>query len=247
MNTTQIRIQIFFAILVWCAGGITSARAQSFWNDLTISVEFAAAHHDKRTSSRKEKPPSIFNIPSDSEERWAPWQYGISLNKKVLEWKDIRLDIGLGYSLEHLTYLRPVDHCFHLSGDFCFDISISCDNYKRHLGQIPIRASFPIVGDLKVELLVLPLFDIYKKAWRPSGDLIGEKMTIDFYSLEINPGIQYQINRIGLAVNYRLYQVKKIDRVIFSSSSEKIEHYNPLKFWFSVGYRLGMQNNEHSN
>ena len=235
MNTTQTRIQIFFAILVWCAGWITPIHAQSFWNDLTISVELAATHHDKRTSSRKEKPPSIFDIPSDSEERWAPWQYGISVNKKVLEWKDIRLDVGLGYIFEHQTYYRSFNHCF-FTGYPCVSILLHMDNYKIHLAQFPVRAMFPIVGDLKVELSVLPLFDIYKKA-KTSGDL--EKKTIDFYSLEINPGIQYQINRIGLAVNYRLYQVKKIDRVIFSSSSEKIEHYNPLKFCFSVGYRLG--------
>ena len=232
MNTTKTRIQIIFAILVWCAGWITPIHAQSFWDDLTISVDFAATHHDDRRPNR---------LPSLSEnrgERWAPWQYGISVNKKVLEWKNIRLDAGLGYIFEHQTYSRSFNHC-HFTGYPCHEILMHTDNYKIHLAQFPVRATFPITGDLKAALSVLPLFDIYKKAWRTSGDLLGEKKTIDFYSLEINPGIRYQINRIGLSINYRLYQIKKIDPVLFGPTTEKIEHYNPLKFWFSVGYRLG--------
>jgi len=100
-------------------------------------------------------------------------------------------------------------------------------------------ASFPLVDNLRAALSILPLFSIYKKVkyfW--GGNIIGDKKTFDFYSLEINPGLRYQSDRIRLGMNYRLYQIKKVDKVIFSSS-EKLEDYNPLKFWFSVGYRLG--------
>jgi len=123
MNTTQTRIQIFFAILVWCAGGLTSVRAQSFWNDLTISVEFAAAQHDKRFVSEK--------LLKQHPEKWGTWQYGISLYKPILDWNNIRLEAGLGYGLEHITFLRRFDHCFHLPGDICTDILVPpADNYK---------------------------------------------------------------------------------------------------------------------
>jgi hypothetical protein len=237
MNTTQTRIQIFFAILVWCAGGLTSVRAQSFWNDLTISVELAAAQHDIRNSKRKIIH-SIAESPWDTQGRWGTWQYGISVRKHILDWRNISLEAGLGYSLEHLTYLRQINYCFFY-GDACPYIGAHSDNYKVHLAEIPVTVTYPVVGNLKAELSVLPLFDIYKTVRSPLGKLIGEKKTIDFYSLEINPGIRYQKDRIVLSMNYRLYQVKKIDRVIFNESKEKLEDYNPLKFWFSVGYRLG--------
>ena len=237
MNVKNIR-KFIHASLIWLTFSLVPIQSQSFWNDLTISVEFAASHHDKRTPSRKEKSPSIFDIPSDSEKRWSPWQFGVSVRKDILDWRNISLEAGLGYSLEHLTYLRQINYCFFY-GDACPYIGAHSDNYKVHLAEIPVTVTYPVVGNLKAELSVLPLFDIYKTVRSPSGKLIGEKKTIDFYSLEINPGIRYQKDRIVLSMNYRLYQVKKIDRVIFNESKEKLEDYNPLKFWFSVGYRLG--------
>ena len=238
MNTTQTRIQIFFAILVWCAGGLTSVRAQSFWNDLTISVEFAAAQHDKRFVSEK--------LLNQHPEKWGTWQYGISLYKPILDWNYIRLEAGLGYGIEHLTYFRRVDHCF--GSPICFDDLVHNDNYKIHLAQTPVKASVRLTRNLEAEMTLLSQFDFYK-------ELIGKrgsrgKTTIDFYSIEVNPGLSYQFDRILIQMNYRLYQVKKIDQTIFSSRlldegklrsflNEKFEDYNPLKFWFSVGYRLG--------
>ena len=238
MNTTQTRIQIILPLLIWCTGWITPIHAQSFWNNLNISVDFAAAHHDRRTPERKENPPSRFAISQGLEGIWSPWQFGISVRKPILNWNNISLEAGLGYAREFQNYSRLVNLCFFSSP--CPGISRYSDNYKIHLVQVPILGSFRLLGQaLKAELSFLPLFDIYKKVRSSSGTVIGEKATFDFYSLEVNPGLRYQGNRIGIGINYRIYQVKKIDWVIFPGSREKFEDYNPLKFWFSVGYRLG--------
>ena len=233
MKIYHTRILIFIPILVLLGDDVTSTHAQSFWNDLSISVEFAAAQHDGRT------PSTSIRLSGDSEDRWGTYQYGISIRKHVLDWKSIGFEVGLGYSLEHLTYLRPFDHCFHLPGDICTEVGVYTNDYKIHTAQLPIETTFQLSTNTYAVLSILPLFDIYKKVKTPSGNIRGEKMNLDFYSLEVNPGIAFQWDRIGIGLFYRLYQIKKVDRVIFFSSNDKLEDYNPLKFWFSVGYRVG--------
>jgi hypothetical protein len=67
----------------------------------------------------------------------------------------------------------------------------------------------------------------------------------DFYSLEVNPGLSYDIGRFEFGLKYRAFQVKKIDKILFSyrtlhdpRTDQVFETYNPFKLWFSVGYKL---------
>jgi len=234
MNIKKIQYRIIQVFIMWLPFNTVFIYTQSFWKDLTISVDFAAAHHDDRTSSRGPR------LSEDTDDRWGTWQYGISIYKQVLDWNNIQLEAGLGYSLEHLTYLRSVNHCFLRQSVFCPAINILNRNYEIHLARIPVIATFRLTNKLKTEILFLPLIDLYRKLKYDSGETLGEKKTIDFYSFEVNPGIKYQWNRINIGLHYRIYQIKKIDPIIFFPSGDnEFEDYNPLKFWFSVGYRLG--------
>ena len=69
----------------------------------------------------------------------------------------------------------------------------------------------------------------------------------DFYSVEVNPGLSFELGRFELDLNYRVLQFKKIDKILFNHllydfgnprATQVFETYNPFKLWFSVGYKL---------
>lgn len=219
-----------------------SAKGQSFLDDLTISVEFAAAHHDKRLVFGRQR------LLQEQPEQWGTWQYGISLDKKIVEWNAFSVRGGLGYSLEYMTFIRLVDHCLLLKpGESCDDVLIySRDGYKVSLLQIPVDLSLELIENWRIGVDIRSFVDIHK-----SLPNIAEKRTFDFYSMEVNPGMSYEWRGFSLGLNYRIWQIKKIDRVLFSRNTissqyrpnsllgKEYDHYNPVKWWFSLGYRFG--------
>lgn len=218
-----------------------SAKCQSFLDDLTISVEFAAAHHDKRVFFGRQ------HLLLEQPEQWGTWQYGISVDKKIVDWGAFSVRGGLGYSLEHMTFIRLVDHCLLLKpGESCDDVLIySRNGYKVSLLQIPVNLSVGFIENWRLGVDLRSFVDICK-----SLPNIAKKRTLDFYSMEVNPGMSYEWEGFRLGLNYRIWQIKKIDRVLFSRNTispryrpnslleKEYDHYNPVKWWFSVGYRF---------
>ncbi|WP_236977914.1 hypothetical protein [Membranihabitans maritimus] len=231
------------SIVVFMILSMTS-EGQSFWDDVSISAQFAAAHHDKRVYFAEER------LLREQPEKWGTWQYGLRVEKRWLEIGHFSISQGLGYALEHQTFERLVDHCFNLQGESCTYVLKYSSNYKIHQIQMPIALTYQVFSGLEINLSVFPFFALKKQMefkWAESN----EKMYLNFYSLEINPGLDYEWNRFRVGVNYRLWQLKRIDRVLFSKHTiptagdgnpiltEEYEDYNPVKLWFSVGYRLG--------
>ena len=70
------------------------------------------------------------------------------------------------------------------------------------------------------------------------------KLGFNFYSLEINPGILFRVKRLNLGIQYRITQIKRIDKILFNNliqdprTDQKFELFNPFKLWFSIGYQL---------
>ncbi|WP_236977918.1 hypothetical protein [Membranihabitans maritimus] len=238
------------SIMVFMMLSLTSD-GQSFWDDVTISAQFAAAHHDKRligwSQSYRER------IERQNPETWGTWQYGISANKKIYQRGSFTTEIGLGYSLEHMTMIKEVDFCqYQSAAGICHSIAYYTDDYKIHMVQVPVLFSTEVFTNLFVNVYVLPFID-WSKDVRFDGRSGINKTGLNFYSLEVNPGLNYEWNQFRLGLNYRIWQVKKIDRILYSKATvhtnsfedriitKNYEAYNPFKLWFSLGYRLGSE------
>ncbi|WP_236977920.1 hypothetical protein [Membranihabitans maritimus] len=235
------------SIMVFMMLSLTSD-GQSFWDDVTISAQFAAAHHDKRLIGWSQSYRERSN--RQNPEVWGTWQYGLSASAEVLDWKGGSAEIGVGYSHEQMTFRRRIDHCYPDPKGFCTKVPVRSDNYQVHMVQLPINFQAELFSGFKAQLSLLPLFD-WRKVGKDGGVVVLEDTDFNFYSLEINPGLEYEWNRFRVGVNYRLWQFKKIDRVVFSDRTipaagdgdpiltEEYEDYNPVKLWFSLGYLLG--------
>lgn len=219
-----------------------TSEGQSFWDDVTISAQFAAAHHDKRVFHAEER------LLKEQPEKWGTWQYGIVINKRIVSVGNIlEANIGLGYSFEHLTFKRLIDHCFYKPGKSCTKILVYSDDYWVQQVLLPINIAVEPIRNWQINLDIRPSFATHKSF---SGRNI-RKWMFDFYSLEISPGLRYEYEHFIFGVNYRLWQWKKIDRVLFTQRTIRAadwsdpiltntyEHYNPVKLWFSLGYQLG--------
>lgn len=183
-----------------------TAEGQSFWDDVTISAQYAAAHHDKRVFFSKER------LLREQPEKWGTWQYGVSIQKQVFGAKTFLGKLGIGYSQEHFTFEKLVNHCFFNTDGSCPDILAFSDDYRIHLLSLPLSMSFIVISGLSFDLNILPQFDVYKELNNKKG--IGG---FHFYSVEINPGINYEWRKFQVGFYYRIWQLKKIDRVYYSN------------------------------
>lgn len=132
-----------------------AAEGQSFWDDVTIHSQCAAAHHDKRVFFSKER------LLREQPEKWGTWQYSVSIQKQVFGAKDFSGKLGIVYSQEHFTFEKLVNHCFFNTDGSCPDILAFSDDYRIHLLSIPVSMSFNVISGLSFELNVLPQFDVH--------------------------------------------------------------------------------------
>lgn len=236
---------IILAFILTC-----TSQAQSFWDDVTISAQLAVAHHDKRLIGYSET--FIQEYQNRTPETWGTWQYGVDINKRIFHIGSVfEVGTGLGYSFEHLTFYRPIDHCYYKPGEPCHEIFVNSDDYWIQQVAIPVNILFAPVGNLGINLGVRSSFSTHK-----AFSANYSSWMFEFYTLEINPGLNYQLGKYSISLNYRLWQWKKIDRALFSLVTipatynpdpiliDTYEQNNLVKLWFSVGYQLG--NPDHS-
>lgn len=72
--------------------------SQSFWDDVTISSEFAAAHHDKRMPGRSDSYKETFY--QRYPETWAPGNMEYSLIRKSYNYLKLLLNLELDILLK---------------------------------------------------------------------------------------------------------------------------------------------------
>jgi hypothetical protein len=206
----------------------------------TLSIDFGIQAHDKRLFGFPPFPSA--RLLEEQPETFGTFQAGISTVRKILQKGRFEIFAGGGLSSELSTFKRPFDLDF--GKEFKRDILIMTNRYYQNLLQFPIKSKFRIGEKFNFSLDVLPQFNFLTIADN-TKDISYSWWMFDFYSLEVNPGLSYDIGRFEFGLKYRAFQVKKIDKILFSYSTisdprtdQVFETYNPFKLWFSVGYKL---------
>jgi len=205
----------------------------------TTSFSFGLQAHDKRLFDFPPKEDLLARQP----EAFGTYQLSLGVHRVFQPERKISFTTGVGFSTEVATFLRPFDHNY-FTGRGTYDLN-STKKYSKHLVQIPIAARYKMGRRLGFQVEALPQIGMWTMAKQNGTTITHSKFDPCFYSAEFNLGLNYSISRrIYLGLSYRIFQIKKIDKVLFNyilrdpRKDEKFETYNPFKLWFTIGYRM---------
>jgi len=174
--------------------------------------------------------------------------HSISISRKWFSNGHFEAYAGVGYARKTNRFFRPYDHCFAFEpgpGRYCPSVFSYVDKYQIDLVQLPVMAKFFVLDRVAFNTSIITEYSFRKTA---NGDSASK---LEFYTLEVNPGISYETDRLFVGLSSRIFQLKKIDRVLFPSFIygplmeepypeflETYETYNPFKLSLMVGYKL---------
>ncbi|MFQ5447625.1 MAG: hypothetical protein ACE5FF_11900, partial [Saprospiraceae bacterium] len=204
-----------------------------------LAIDFGIQAHDKRLFGSPLKGLFLEQHP----ETYGTYQFGISAVRKILHNERFEIFAGGGLSSELSTFTRPFDNYFRKKGLVTREMRYT-NRYYQNLLQLPIMPSFRVGDRFALSLELLPQFSFLTIADNTTKVPTYSWWRFDFYSLEVNPGLSFDIGRVEFGMKYRAFQVKKIDKILFNRiindprTDQVFETYNPFKLWFSVGYKL---------
>jgi len=219
---------------------IPSIGQDSLKTKWVLSLDFGLQAHDKRLFT-------FSSLLAMQPETFGTYQLKISIARKIFDKERLEIFAGIGLSSELSTFLRPFDHRYRK--EFGTDILTFTDRYYQYLMQFPIKSKYRLSRRFGFSLDILPQLNFLTVA-----NLIGSRRRyswwrFSFYSVEVNPGIEYSTSRFDFGLKGRIFQIKKIDRILFNETinsfgdpdprnDKTFETFNPFKLWFSVGYKF---------
>ncbi len=152
-----------------------------------------------------------------------------------------KLNLGFGISSQLDTWRRTFNHGFKKEGPIPY-INYVTDRYYKGLIQAPVIGSISIYKNLHFTTEILPQISALTLASNAAYTLpqvIESWLRLDFHSIELNPGISLNLKRFDFRVIARVFQIKKVDKIIDQRRDAPIfESYNPLKIGFHIAYRV---------
>ena len=172
--------------------------------------------------------------------------HSLSISRKVFSANSFEAYAGIGYAKKINRFSRPYDHCFtNEPGGGCYNFLVYLEDYRIDIVQLPLQAKIFLLDKWTINLNIIPEF-----SFRKTANGVGD-VKFDFYTIECNPGISYESKRFSFGVSSRVFQFKRIDRVLFPSFVygplmkepypeflETYETYNPFKLSLMIGYKL---------
>jgi len=200
---------------------------------------FGLQAHDKRLFDFPPKEAALARQP----ETFGTYQFSLGIHRVFQPDRKISFTTGIGFSTEVATFSRPFEH-YYFTGRGTYELTWA-NRYSKHLVQFPIAARYKMGRRLGFQVEAVPQIGMWTVAKQNGTAIRLSKFDPGFYSAEFNLGLNYSISRrIYLGLSYRIFQIKKIDKVLFNyilrdpRKDEKFETYNPFKLWFTIGYRM---------
>ena len=185
-------------------------------------------------------------------ENWGTHWYGLTIHRNILESKDFKLKVGLGYLTEYRTFRRPFNGCLFFGYDknFCPDVLWFTNGYKIKMVNIPIDYSYHLFAGLNVNIAFEGNFSFYKNPMSQNLSFKEGYFQFNGYSFTAFPGISYDAIRFRVKLDYRAFQYRKIDQMIWHyayfrnttpnpAETSTYETYNPAHFRLTLSYEFG--------
>ncbi len=243
MKKTTWLATIFLAFIDY-----STLKAQTILNNSSLTVGFAVQPQDRR----------LFSFPAqaliDNEESRLDFEYSILLNKQLHFNKKFGITPGIGYSLSHMTFLRPFDHPYFT------DIPTLelryIKNYLTHNLNINIAGRFtiseksgrtfylfaPLMAKIAVKKHVEDIFE---------GSINNKKFNKWLFQfnnseLYLGMGLKYEKMDIGLAfraINFQRKDPVIFNEILFNTANppfleKKYEFKNLTKVMVTLSYYL---------
>ncbi|MCW5923310.1 MAG: hypothetical protein KIS77_13280 [Saprospiraceae bacterium] len=238
-----MRSGTYVLIIFICA--ISSSYSQNIFKNLEISLGFAIKEQDRR----------LFEFPGEFEVLYyedtnLDFDYLVNMSKIFFPKKKFNLLSGISYSLFQTKFSRPFDHNY-FSGLRTYELRY-IDNYLQHSIILNIDPRIDLVIQknsvyyVNFNSFVKLLFN--KNIKDRSGNWHYNKWLFETNAFESNIGMGYRYKKIGINLAYRIFNIQKIDRVIFNQTlfkdknppflEKEYEIRNDNKFWLIISYQI---------
>lgn len=215
-----------------CCICFLNLRAQSFFDNVHISVGFAAQAQDRRSLNLDGR-----TFTPQGEDSRVDVEYNAVLHKPVLTFQRLDLTVGLGYAHWRSTFSRPFNFGEILRLTFGGYQGQYVGNYNLHKIVLPVTTRFYMDRKkiFNVQISTLPSIALHRRVTEHSiNNNTYIRWEFSPYSLEINPGIGMKVGKnFEVNLNYRAYNLVELDRIIFDDMTRNIDTYNPVKLWLS--------------
>lgn len=169
------------------------------------------------------------------------------ISKSLFRGKEDAIYLGLGYSRETIRFSRPFDILYFYDTEFP-ELNY-LGKYNINMVNIPLIYYKNISSKWYVNLSLETSFSYCKSMERNGGLLFPPKHLTEFYALELTPGIGRHFKKWDIGFQWRIFQIKQVDKAIFSKNifsnqdvpllDKPFDIYNPLHIALSLGYSFG--------
>ena len=186
--------------------------SQGFLNNYELSFGYSMQKQDRR----------LFDFPNGDkiimmEKSIYDTQFEISINKEFFAWRKFSSSYGLGYSINSSQFSRPFDHNY-FTGEGSKE-GRYIKNYVIHNVRLYDNLKFTFAGNNKRNLsLTIPVginFTFNKHIKGTWGDWNKSRWKFELNNIDIYTGLSYKSGNIIINLAYRVFDVQKVDRVIF--------------------------------
>jgi len=233
---------LFFSLglcLIVCT--LVAQDSPSKWS---VSIAWGLQAHDERLFDSPNAK-QIIQQEQDAGTRY----YSLFLKRNLPLMQQLNLSIGLGYTQKVASFSRPFNHCYFSSGD-CAYVLLYVERFTHQMFQLPIDLNYSLwtqnSWNIGLNFNLLPAFSWQQSIAATNQGSIFKKSEFQPYNLELHLGPSLSWKRIGLQLQYRVYQwIHKEDAYLYGSDfrlnnpgyfDKQYKSFNPNKFWMVVSY-----------
>jgi len=227
----MIRLNLVFFILYCSCSVFGQDSSKDKW---LLSVNLALQANDKRLFDF----PGKDNLLDKEHAIFGTYQLSLNVLREIFRENKSKC-------MELSTFKRPFDS--HYNNIIGPDLLTYTDKYYQYLVQTPIIYNQKFNSRFMFSMELLPQFNFKTNALFSKTENYNYAHAwngFNFYSIEFCPGLIYHTNVIDFGMYYRVFQIKKIDKIIFNDIIEdprinqNIENHNPFKLQFGFYYKM---------
>ncbi len=163
----------------------------------------------------------------------------------------LQFNLGVGFGKEWNIYYRNYNHCV-IESPCTYDLKY-LDRFNYNLINLNIDPKYQIISYKNWKLIagvgLLPSIKLISRYHDKNSLETRILNKFDFFSMEINPNLGISYRQFGVEFFYRLWQIKKVDRVIHAKGStlghpvlvDDFEKRNPTKFGVTLKYYFNLE------